>query len=407
MEEFDENIFATDEELRSLEEEQAPDEDLSVNMSTEETGEFAKLSDVSTAIAADDKGKFDVRCRLGDIQFHSERFADGSGRNKRCFLSVNTPDAFKEPVTRLEFDSADRALRQFSGLIDGPDYSFVTKKAPAGLITNVMNEMRRGFTDVPVLLRCRQAGTGPGKKKESEVPYCRAMLRDSYGVLDNKDLFSEAEPWADKLGLALEDLKITDHAFHARFVKPDHTKSIKVTEAGDNGGTDDATIGIHMFNSETGHGKISGDFMLYRLVCSNGLIMMVDGTRLFEQSHGRIDMDTFSDRVANGFTVLARDFGQVIDQFAGLKRIPIDNPMATAREMFAVHHVPQKHRQLALEVLSQEYGQKTWFNTGFSIVNALTLASRRVADPSERLSLDRSAGRVMQGMWRKNQAVAV
>jgi hypothetical protein len=403
VEQFDENMFATEEELQAIEDE-VPDTELAANVSTKEAGVFAELDGVGEAIAEDDKGKFDIRCRIGDLQFHAERFADGTGRNKRCYLSIDGADVFKEPINRLEFDTSDRALRQFSSLVDGPAYDFTMKKSPADLIAKVMNAMRRGFTDVPVLLRCRQPKTGPGKKKESEVPYVRAVLRDSYGILDNKDVFSEVRPWANRLGLTLEDLKITDHAFHARFVKPDHTQSIKVTEAGDNGNTDDATVGIHMFNSETGHGKISGDFMLYRLVCSNGLIMLVDGARLFEQTHGRIDRDVFSDRVANGFTVLAKDFGQIIDQFASLKRIQVVDPMATAKELFAIYGVPSKYRQLALEVLSQEHGQESWYNTAFSIVNALTLASQRVADPSERLTLDRSAGRVMRGAWRRHQA---
>ena len=99
----------------------------------------------------------------------------------------------------------------------------------------------------------------------------RAVLSERYSPLDNATLL-------DELRLLLPDsyrvdwFGLQDESLHLRVVDPARTRELLPDDA--------LTVGIHLVNSEVGMRSVTVDALVYRLVCTNGLIRLVKGQKL-------------------------------------------------------------------------------------------------------------------------------
>jgi len=93
----------------------------------------------------------------------------------------------------------------------------------------------------------------------------RALLSPSYRALDNYDLLEAVLPASLDAGLELRSSQVTDRRLYLQLVSPRITGEVKKGDV--------VQAGLVVSNSEVGAGALSIEWLIYRLVCLNGLIV--------------------------------------------------------------------------------------------------------------------------------------
>ena len=126
----------------------------------------------------------------------------------------------------------------------------------------------------------------------------RAFLSDRYRRIDNHEIATAVLPMiADMKGARVESCEITDKKMYLKIVNERvQTEIVK---------GDIVQSGLIISNSETGHGSVSVMPLVYRLVCSNGMIANTAGKR---KNHvGRTNEGDDSFEVYRDETIAADD----------------------------------------------------------------------------------------------------
>jgi len=93
----------------------------------------------------------------------------------------------------------------------------------------------------------------------------RAFLSDKYKRIDNWDIAQAVLPILyDVPGIKMESCQVTDERLYLKAVTPKLTADIRVGDA--------VQAGIMITNSEVGRGMVKVQPLLYRLVCTNGMV---------------------------------------------------------------------------------------------------------------------------------------
>jgi hypothetical protein len=100
----------------------------------------------------------------------------------------------------------------------------------------------------------------------------RAVLSDRYRRLDNYDLAEHVLPILQRLpGGRPESVELTDTRMYLKWIASEVRHEVQPGDA--------VEAGVVVTNSEVGLGSLSVQPLVYRLVCSNGLIMADQGLR--------------------------------------------------------------------------------------------------------------------------------
>lgn len=101
--------------------------------------------------------------------------------------------------------------------------------------------------------------------EDNGVRYARAVLSDRYRRIDNGDLFETVYPILKDLNVKFESQEVTDQRMYIKVVNERITKEVKPG--------DYVQSGLIITNSEVGMGTVTIQPLLYRLVCTNGMIV--------------------------------------------------------------------------------------------------------------------------------------
>lgn len=93
----------------------------------------------------------------------------------------------------------------------------------------------------------------------------RAFLSDRYHRIDNYDLANQVLPMLQDLDVSFESNEVTDSRMYIKVVNKRITKEVKPG--------DFVQSGIIITNSEVGLGTVTIQPLLYRLVCTNGMVV--------------------------------------------------------------------------------------------------------------------------------------
>lgn len=104
----------------------------------------------------------------------------------------------------------------------------------------------------------------------------RGVLSDRYACIDNKAIIDAVESLLS-VGLTIRGFELTDVSFHLRMIDP--------TSIQDVGNDDPVYAGIHISNSEVGMRTLAVDALVYRRVCTNGLIRLVKNKSIYAKKH--------------------------------------------------------------------------------------------------------------------------
>lgn len=211
----------------------------------------------------------------------------------------------------------------------------------------------------------------------------RAVLSDRYGRLDNAALTSALVRVVDE-SFVVQSVEISDVSFHLRLIRPS-TKRLILPG-------DEACAGLHIANSEVGMRSVTVDALVYRLVCTNGLIKLVKGQSLFHRRHIGEGAVAALDRLPAAIQASLEAAEQSLEQFARSTTQVIEDPEQTIkalgkREGFSEELSENIIRQLQSEIPDQQH-------TRYGLINALTGAARQLPADA-RYSIEALAGQLI------------
>lgn len=93
----------------------------------------------------------------------------------------------------------------------------------------------------------------------------RAFLSDRYRRIDNYDIAQEVIPILSDMNVKFESNEVTDSRMYIKVVNERLTKEVKPG--------DYVQSGVIITNSEVGLGRVTVQPLLYRLVCTNGMVV--------------------------------------------------------------------------------------------------------------------------------------
>lgn len=163
----------------------------------------------------------------------------------------------------------------------GVPVRFLQRLQGAGLhdlASDNINTLMTTGDDKPMLLRMF----------EGDKSYLRGMLTPSYTPMDTDvvlDNFMEVIEGTDISNYKVKNFTMTPERFHARLTGP------KLNVPGE-----DLFSGLQIDSSDVGKSRLSVKYLIYKLVCQNGLMVAKSDFTLFEQVHKGISPSEFRDR---------------------------------------------------------------------------------------------------------------
>jgi hypothetical protein len=212
----------------------------------------------------------------------------------------------------------------------------------------------------------------------------RAVLSDRYGRLDNAVLLGALERTIDNSFVA-QSVSVTDVSFHLRLIRPTMKKMILPG--------DEACVGLHIANSEVGMRSVTVDALVYRLVCTNGLIKMVKGQSLFHRRHVGNGTTEALDRLPDAIKASLEAAEASMERFAQSTSVIVDDPQQTIKELGKREGFSNDFSEAIIRQLQTERSDQQ--NTRFGLINALTGAAHALG-PDERYTVEALAGRLME-----------
>jgi hypothetical protein len=203
-----------------------------------------------------------------------------------------------------------------------------------------------------------------GKSKLKDMGFSTFDLRDngSHFALVHK------EP------ISLTSHNLPPNSF--RGTAPGHTRPQK----------DTGYAGLRLRNSEVGAYSFTADAYVMRLVCVNGLMVLVQGERIAKRKHiGLGDTDKIDELLDNTFMALPKIREQVLAQNNRLQKLNIEDPEAEIRSYLGRYHQSKVIQDTVVKAYQDEP-----VPTAYGVLQAISRAStvlREVPDRQHELEL--------------------
>lgn len=239
---------------------------------------------------------------------------------------------------------------------------------------------------------------------DTETPALRAVLSNKYRPLDNYDLFEAVAPvLSTDPSMRLESCNVSDTKFYLKLVTERIRAEVKQGDV--------VQAGIVVSNSEVGNGSLLVQPLVYRLVCSNGLISQDSSMRKHHVGKGVNGFD-------QGATEFFRDETRLADDRAFWLKVRDTvahafNEQAFQRTVDAMRESTQREITKdpfeVVEVLSERYNLREVEGKGviaqllaggdltqYGLVNAITRHSQDIADYDRATEFERLGGTVLE-----------
>jgi len=228
------------------------------------------------------------------------------------------------------------------------------------------------------------------KDKDEEsgsVGRVRAVLSDKYSIYDNLDFVNLLSPIIKREKMVIQMGNVTDQSFHMRAL---YEETVNVKPAKDAKVGDVHSVGVHFANSEVGSRNISGDFCVFRLVCTNGMIGSPEHEHLFYKRHINLEKHEMHNVVIAG-----------MEQSQMVKMGAIDQLEESAKKKIV--SVPEELRRyltgqpkMSNEILDKcvKAYETEPFQSKYGVIQAMTRAAQGLPI-EQRVSLEELAGRYL------------
>lgn len=242
----------------------------------------------------------------------------------------------------------------------------------------------------------------------------RAFLSSRYRPLDNFDLAETVLPLLMDKGMRIESAALTERRLYIKVVTDKMTAEIKKGDI--------VQAGIVISNSEVGAGSVKIEPLVFRLVCSNGLI--ANDYSLQKYHVGRNVEVNMAEEFFRDATRRADDkafWMKVRDVVSGaFKKDVFDKIVDRMRDVVDAEIVgaPEKVVECVQEKWSLNDGERSGILkhlikggelTQYGLMNAITRASQDVADYDRATDMERLGGVVLElpkAQWKELSEVA-
>lgn len=280
----------------------------------------------------------------------------------------------------------DWSFTQLCGLLGMPGRYFkglYFKDKAYNLVADHVNYNIRRLDDKDLFIRTRDLG--------DNGCYIRGILSDRYTVFDNKDLmvildkiFGEAKYTNT---YKINHFHLDESVFHLRLTFPDLTANVGTSIDGQE---DMVTGGVHISNSEVGKRSVIVEPLVFRLICSNGLMgWTTDSARGFKQRHLWLRPDEMYNRVADGIGRALRANTEVIELIKKARSQPVDNPLEMIEELMKDSVFTKKDTEAVKLAYSVEPEP-----TLFGVTNAFTRAAKDMVS-DKMVEMEAMGGKVL------------
>lgn len=169
----------------------------------------------------------------------------------------------------------------------------------------------------------------------------RAFLSDRYRRIDNYDIAQTVIPILGELNVKFESNEVTDQKMYIKVVNERLTREVKPG--------DYVQSGVIITNSEVGMGTVTIQPLLYRLVCTNGMVVNDSKTRTRRRHVGRVNLATDDYTLYADDTLLADNQALMLKIrdtiHAALDEVHftnlIDNMRAATEVKIETNHIPE------------------------------------------------------------------
>ena len=238
----------------------------------------------------------------------------------------------------------------------------------------------------------------------------RALLSDRYRRIDNFEVASAVLPIISRMeGAGVESCELTDSRMYLKVVNPRVTAEIKKGDI--------VQAGVLISNSEVGMGSVTVSPLIYRLVCSNGMIAEDGKLRKYHVGRANESREDFS--IYRNETIEADDKAFLMKLEDSVKAA-VDQARFAAivdklRESTEATFQPQQVQQV-VELASKEYGFTDSKSSGilghlaaggnlslYGLANAVTRQAQDVASYDRSTELEATGYRIITmtpSLWR-------
>ncbi|BCM94130.1 hypothetical protein IAD21_06033 [Abditibacteriota bacterium] len=212
----------------------------------------------------------------------------------------------------------------------------------------------------------------------------RAVLSQRYSPLDNTDLMEVLQPLL-KPDLRVDWLDQSDDGLHLRIVDPSRMQDVLPG--------DGLSVGIHIANSEVGGRSLSVDALVYRLLCSNGLIRLVQGKSLLRQRHIHIARPRLVAALEEAVECAWQEADLFLEQMGRTTQIRVPDVEGVIERIGHKWHLPQNVQSEVMEDLRRAPAKLQ--ETLYGMVNAFTSTAQRQSSEA-RYDLEVLAGHLVE-----------
>lgn len=147
--------------------------------------------------------------------------------------------------------------------------------------------------------------------------------------------------------------------------------------------------GFLLRNSEVGYTSLTLDVFTYRLVCTNGLLVMVGGERLLYRQHRPIEPERLSGMLETAFSKMRGSMALAVERLSDSRGETIEDPQEVIRGLVRASALPSSAGELAMEAYLRDPNP-----TRYGIVQSLTEAAKELS-PEQRFDVEQLAGRYL------------
>jgi Domain of unknown function (DUF932) len=270
-----------------------------------------------------------------EIQFQNDRKKDYIVGTRSVYMNGNSGLCLETENAPISFDLTQQAHQQIAARLKIPSsyYQKCLTESPRLLAENV----NTWFEKNPENRMIRTLSSS-----------ARAFLSDQYLIVDNLDIIEAVFPVLESLGLG-KNIVSCNLGTDKMYLKVINDKLQAEIKEGDV-----VQSGFVITNSETGRGATAIQPLIYRLVCSNGLIMPESGIRRIHLGR-KIESNDFAATLFTPQTRLHERelyLRQIVDVVRSMADPKIFNKIVdTLRD--STKHSISAQPQKAVEVLAQ------------------------------------------------------
>ena len=212
----------------------------------------------------------------------------------------------------------------------------------------------------------------------------RAVLTDRYTPIDNRMLLRCLHRSLPP-HLKVQWMALDEESFHLRLFDPSLSMEVR------NG--DLLMAGLHISNSEVGRRSVTIDAIVYRQVCSNGLIRLIKGKSLLQQRHIAVAPAHFVTLLQRAMQQGLSASQEYLEQMASSAKQPINDVESEMKKLASDWHLSQAFVEQVESCLLNE--ERAYQDRLFGLVNSLTRAAQSL-DAEQRYDMEVLAGKFLE-----------